>query len=153
MSRTAGNRNDSCFPSQVPKPDHDPSTLFWKYGLHQDFPVNWEVWRRWGCWQGENIHSKIVCFLCSFDTWAKLQPKWGRAPQDWDVGRDNTWCFAPSLGLARRWAQREHSMLFKNDVLIRNTILSNIRLLEEEASLILHSYIYCIYCKYSALVY
>lgn len=37
-----------------------------------------------GCWQEENTHSRIVYSLCSFDTWAKLQPKGGRASQNWD---------------------------------------------------------------------
>lgn len=43
-------------------------------------------------------------------------------------------CTLP-IGLARSWAHIRHLILFLNDVLIWNTILSNVRFLEERASL------------------
>lgn len=49
-------------------------------------------------------------------------------------GRTIRW-FAFFPGLARSWAHIRHLMLFTNDVLIWNAILSSIRFLEESASL------------------
>ena len=79
-------------------------------------------------------HSSIVYSLCSFDTRARLQLRRARGAQKRDEGRTIRW-FAFFLGLARSWAHIRHLMLFKNDVLIWNAILSSIRFLEESASL------------------
>lgn len=80
-------------------------------------------------------HSRIDYSLCSFHTWARLQPRRARGAQNWDE-EGTIWYFCTlPIGLARSWAHIRHLILFLNDVLIWNTILSNVRFLEERVSL------------------
>lgn len=102
--------------------------------FHKDFFCEiWEVWRRYVCWQGENTAVQFILYipLTHGQDYSSEEPE---EPRSGMRGRTIRW-FAFFLGLARSWAHIRHLMLFKNDVLIWNAILSSIRFLEESASL------------------